>query len=309
MYEFDFLSCDGKTNVKAIEWHPDGPPKAILQISHGFAEHIARYGGFADFMASNGYIVAGHDHLTRGENATGQDCAGIFNELGGWETAVCDLRRVTDLIRERHRGLHVFLLGHSMGSLLARTYIIKYRTGLDGVLLSGVGQLPPLALAACETLAKIETSRRGGNCQSKRLNALVFGGKREKLGLSKTPFDWLTRDDEIISKYMSDPLCGRMPSIALFADIFSAMKYNSSQKNLKRMKKELPVFFFSGDMDPFGDYGKGVISVYRSFLSAGMRDVTMKLYHGGRHEMLNELNREEVYADVLKWIENKTGRT
>ncbi|MCL2343964.1 MAG: alpha/beta hydrolase [Firmicutes bacterium] len=308
MYEFQFLSSNGKAQIHAYEWLPETSPKGILQIVHGLAEHMVRYGDFASFMARNGYIVIGHDQLGHGKSIGSADDIGFFGEPGGWELAVGDVRRMTELSHEQHPGLPLYLLGHSLGSLLARTYIIKYHQGLDGVLISGTGQLPPPLVSGGEVLAKLEIRRHGPRYKSKRLNDIAYNNYNSRISPKRTEKDWLSRDEIIVDRYVSDPLCGFVPSAALFLDMLHGMRYNAGAKNLKRMKKELPVLFFSGDMDPFGDYGKGVIHVYRSFLAAGMRDVSLKLYHEDRHETLNELNREEVYADVLTWIENKAGR-
>ena len=305
MYEFNFLSSDGETKLHALEWLPEDAPKGILQIVHGLAGHMARYADFAETMARNGCIVVGHDHPGRGETPAGGGGAGLFGERGGWELAVDDVRRLTELSHRRHSGLPLYLLGHSTGSLLARAYITEYRQGLDGVLLSGTGQAPaPLSFAG-EALAKLEIRRHGPRCRSERLYSLIFGRHSGKIFSPKAASGRLGGDEAIAGSGAD----GRVvPSAALFLDVLRGMRRCGGMRNLKRMKKDLPVYFFSGDMDPFGGYGKGVLRVYRSFLAAGMRDVSLKLYPGGRHEMLNGQNREEVCADVLAWIESKSGR-
>lgn len=301
--EFTFRSGNGKNDIYVREWTPNGEARAVLQIAHGVAEHIVRYDDFAQFMCDNGFIVAGNDHLGHGRSAANEDELGYFGENGGWQFVVSDMRSLTTLEQEKHPGLPYFLLGHSMGSFLTRTYIINWRTGLDGVILSGTGQQGQAAVRAGETLASAEIKRHNAAYKSQRLNNLIFGGYNDGIAHPNTASDWTSRDEASVDKYVSDPLCGFIPSVGLFRDMMQGIRFVSEAKNLERMKKDLPVFFFSGDADPVGEMGRGVIRIYKKFLTAGMTDVTLKLYHEGRHEMLNEKNKEQVYNDCLNWLE------
>ena len=157
-------------------------------------------------------------------------------------------------------------------------------------------------------MSSVEKRRKGARYKSNFLNNLAFGSYTKKLGKVRTSTDWLSRDDAVVDRYNEDPLCGFVPSAGLINDMLSGIDFISKQKNINRMKKDLPVLFISGDMDPVGEQGKGVIKAYKCFLKAGLTDVTMKLYHGGRHEMLNETNKEEVYQDILDWLNRKAGR-
>lgn len=302
--EFTFLSSDGRSNIYAHKWLPGDKPRAVVQIAHGVSEHILRYDGFARFLAERGFVVVGNDHYGHGKSAASEDELGYFGETGGWEIAVGDMRKLYEQTAQEFPGLPYFLFGHSMGSFLARTYIIRYRAGLAGCILSGTGQQSRTVLASGRILADREVKRRGARYRSERLQNLAFGKYNDAFAPARTVSDWISRDVEVVDKYEQDPLCGYMVTAGLFREMMHGLQYISQPRNLKRMKTDLPVFFISGDMDPVGENGNGVIRVYREFLSAGMTDVTLKLYHEGRHEMLNELNKDQVYKDVLIWLES-----
>jgi len=303
--DFSFLSSNGKTNIHVRRCDPDTSPKGIVQIAHGIAEHINRYDDFAAFLANNGFVVYGNDHLGHGQSINDESELGFFAETGGWEMAVEDMRKLHDIAAAEHPGLPFFLFGHSMGSFLARTYIIYFRSGLDGVILSGTGQQPKALVMGGKLMGKLEMNKKGPKYKSQMLNNLAFGKYNDGFETTRTISDWLSRDEEQVDKYIEDPLCGYVPTASLFHDMMCGIDFISKARNVERMKKDLPVYFMSGDADPVGENGKGVVRAYKSFLAAGMKDVAMKLYHEGRHEMLNELNREEVYKDILNWLEGE----
>ena len=219
-----------------------------------------------------------------------------------------DIHTLHDATAAKYPGKPYFLFGHSMGSFLARTYLIRFRSGLDGAVISGTGQQSALLVSGGKAMSALEIRRHGPRYKSELLNKMAFGSYNDKLGTVRTACDWLSRDPETVDKYVADPLCGFVPSAGLLNDMMGGIAFISRQKNVDRMKRDLPVLFMSGDCDPVGEQGKGVIRAYKAFLKAGLTDVTMKLYHGGRHEMLNETNRQEVYQDILNWLNNKAGR-
>lgn len=300
-----FQSCNGKTNIRFRRCMPETAPRAVVQLAHGIAEHVERYDDFAAFLASNGFLVVANDHLGHGKSAEEESDLGFFGEIGGWELAVGDMRKLYERTHAAFPGLPYFLFGHSMGSFLARTYLIKYRDGLAGAVLSGTAQQPAAVVSAGIRLGRMECRKYGARYKSERLNDMAFGSYNKKFEPRRTVSDWISRDEAAVDRYQADPLCGFIPSAGLFTDIMEGLAFNQKPKNVARMKKDLPVYFISGDHDPVGANGKGVIKAYRSFLKAGMTDVTLKLYHGGRHEMLNELNKDEVYADILVWLNSK----
>jgi alpha-beta hydrolase superfamily lysophospholipase len=302
--ESRFLSSNGKNNIYVRKWMPNGEAAGIVQISHGISEHIGRYERFADFLASNGFIVAGNDHLGHGRSVSGEDEFGFFSDTGGWDLVLHDMRRLHHTLLQEHPGLPFFFFGHSMGSFLVRTYIIRYHSGLDGVILSGTGQQFRPLLMGAEIFGEAEVKLKGPKSRLEMLEKLA--GKDPASRPKAIAFtDFITRDEEELKKYTEDPLSGHMPTAGLLRDMMEGLRYISSRKNLRRMDMNLPVFFISGDKDPVGENGRGVMRAYMSFLDVGMADLTLKLYHGARHEIINELNRDAVYADVLFWIKSK----
>ena len=306
--EFTFPSSNEQNLIYCREYIPEGEPRAIVQLAHGIAEHILRYDEFARTLASRGYIVVGNDHLGHGRSIASPEELGWFGESRGWEHVLEDMHTLHRLTRTRHPGLAYFMLGHSMGSFLVRCYVIRYREPLDGILLTGTGHRSRAVTGSAELLEKLECRRRGGRYQSQLLQRTLTGQRSSGQDVPRFAAEWISRDEQIIEAYFADPLCGFVPSVALFRDMLGGMDYMVRPKNLERMRKDMPVIFLSGDCDPVGERGKGVIRAYKAFLSAGMRDVTMKLYTGARHEILNEINRREVYEDILSWLDAKCGK-
>ncbi|MCM1150227.1 MAG: lysophospholipase [Butyricicoccus sp.] len=303
--EFTFLSCNGRTNIRVRRCDPDRPARGVVQIAHGIAEHVERYDDFAGFLAENGFAVAANDHLGHGRSVTDESELGFFAENGGWELAVGDMRQLHEGLKDEFPTLPIFLFGHSMGSFLSRTYIIRYPEGLTGTVLCGTGQQPKAVVSGGRLLAEAEVSRHGAKYKSQHLNDTAFGNYNDGFAPARTVSDWLSRDAGQVDKYTSDPLCGFLPTAGLFRDMMGGLEYIGRPRNIARMKKDMPVLFISGDRDPVGENGRGVIRAYHSFVRAGMQDVTLKLYAECRHELLNELNREQVKGDVLAWINSK----
>lgn len=307
--EFSLLSNNEKTQLHCVAWLPDGPPRAILQIAHGVCSYVSRFEPLAEFLCARGFAVYGHDHLGHGQSVSSPEDRLFFGEEGGWDFVVEDLRAMTNRIHMEHPGLPVFLLGHSMGSFIARCYAIRFQDGIDGLLLSGTGQQPAALLRTGIAVSKFEIKRKGARSRSGMLQNLMFGSYNKGFEPRRTQYDWLSRDTEIVDRYAADPSCGGVTTAGLVRDMLGGMVYMSKPQNIARMNKALPVLFFAGNEDPVGEKGAGVIRAYNAFLNAGMEDVTLKLYTGGRHEMLNETNREQVRQDVLDWMEAKLSAT
>lgn len=304
--EFFIDSTDQNSRLHVMEWLPDDRNvKAVLQIAHGITEHIGRYDTFARFMANNGFAVIGNSHLGHGQSAPEEKDLGFFTESGGWDMAVHNIYLVYEKEHAKYPGLPYFLLGHSMGSFLTRTFITKYQNILSGCIISGTGQQTGCLINTGLIMAGIEKKLFGARKQSARLNLLCFGAYNRRVFRHRTPCDWLTRDDEIIDRFIADDTCGFVPTIGMFSDMLSGIKYVGKRNNIDKMQKDLPILFISGDQDPVGDYGNGVKKVFNLFLDSGIRDVTLKLYVGARHEVLNETNRQEVFNDILDWINNR----
>lgn len=301
-HDFTFLSSNGITDIHVRSCVPDGPVRGVVQIAHGIAEHVERYDGFAEDLARNGYLVVANDHLGHGQSVTSEADLGFFAEKDGWDLAVSDMRKLYEQTHAQYPDVPYFLFGHSMGSFLTRTYIIKYPVGLAGAIICGTGQQARAIVANGVLLGQMECRRRGARFKSDLLNSLAFGAYNNGIENRRTDYDWLSRDSAVVDAYIADPLCGFVPSAGLFTDMMTGIQFIRDWKNMQQMDKDLPVFFISGDMDPVGENGKGVIRAYRGFLKAGMKNVTLKLYHECRHELLNELNRDEVMKDIRDWL-------
>lgn len=301
--DFTFLSCDGQTPIHVRRCEPEGTVRGVVQIAHGIAEYAARYDAFAAFLAEHGFLVVANDHLGHGQSLRSPEALGIFAARGGWELAVDDMHRLYAQIHGEFPDLPYFLFGHSMGSFLTRSYLIRYPGGLRGAVLSGTGQQPLPLLAAGRLMSALEVRRHSPDYQSALLNRMAFGSYNKAFEPRRTDFDWLSRDEAQVDRYVADPLCGFIPSAQLLHDMMCGIRFNQRPDQLARMDRDLPVLFLSGALDPVGAAGKGVGKAFESFRKAGMRELSLKLYPGGRHEMLNEINRAEVFADVLAWLE------
>ena len=303
--DFYFPSTNGKNKILARICTPDKPPKAVVQIAHGIAEHISRYDPFMFFLAENGYVAVGNDHLGHGLSAENEDGLGIFYTQNGWTYAVDDMKALRDQVRQEFHDIPYIFFGHSMGSFLTRTYLIRYPDQYDAAILSGTGQQSPALINAGFFAANLLTLLRGPGADGKLLNDMAFGSYCKKIDNPRTPFDWLSTNEENVDRYIADPLCGFVAKCSMYRDMMGGLKFLTKQSNIDKMNKDAPIYFMSGAEDPVGDYGAGVEKAYRAFCDAGLHDVTMKLYPGGRHEMLNETNREEVMQDILAWLDQR----
>lgn len=303
--DFLYPSADGVSEIRARRWQPEGAPTAVLQISHGICEHLERYDAFARFLADKGILVVANDHLGHGRTAKTAEDRGVFAQRDGWNCVVDDIERLRQKTAAEYPGFPYFLLGHSMGSFLARTYLIRYPNNLTGALISGTGQQKRMLVAAGIVFTAIVRALHGWRYRSKTVQHMAFGNYNHSFEPKRTASDWLTRDTKIIDGHLKDELCGFMPSVGLYHDMMCGIRFVSSGRNLRKMDVDMPVFFFSGTLDPVGEETRGVLRAVSGFYRAGCRDVTVKLYPEGRHEMLNETNRADVYQDVLHWMRGK----
>lgn len=301
--EFTFPSADGRTAIHAVEWLPDGDVRAVLQISHGVAEYILRYEPFAEYLTARGFAVAGHDHLGHGGSVAEGAARLYFGPRGSWSWVVDDLYTRRQLAGKRFPGVPCFLLGHSMGSFLARTYLIRYPGTVDGAVLMGTGQQSPALIAGGKAVAAAESARIGEDRASPLVEKLAFGAYNKRFAPNRTANDWLSVSTENVDRYLADPLCGGTPTSGLFREMLGGLTFIAKPENLKRMNLNTPVLFISGEMDPVGDCGRGVKKAFRSFQKAGVRDVSLQLYPELRHEILCEDCRETVYGDIFQWLE------
>lgn len=303
--DFYFNSSTGKNKIHARMCVPDAEPRAIVQIIHGIAEYIDRYDEFMSFLADNGIIAVGTDHLGHGKSIESEEQTGFFAYENGWDYVVRDEEVLRLAMHENYPELPIIVFGHSMGSFMARTLLIRYPDAFNAAIISGTGNQGAALVNGGLIMGNLVTGLKGAHHYSKFLNNLAFGSYNKIYDNPKTEYDWLSRDEANVQKYIDDPLCGFIPSCSLFRDMMTGVKFITNKKNLTAMNKDMPVYFMSGDMDPVGECGKGVQKAYNNFLEAGMKDVSIKLYPGGRHEMLNEINKDEVYTDILAWLDSK----
>ena len=303
--DFYFNSSTGKNKIHARMCVPDAEPRAIVQIIHGIAEYIDRYDEFMSFLADNGIIAVGTDHLGHGKSIESEEQTGFFAYDNGWDYVVRDEEVLRLAMHENYPELPIIVFGHSMGSFMARTLLIRYPDAFNAAIISGTGNQGAALVNGGLIMGNLVTGLNGAHHYSKFLNNLAFGSYNKIYDNPKTEYDWLSRDEANVQKYIDDPLCGFIPSCSLFRDMMTGVKFITNKKNLTAMNKDMPVYFMSGDMDPVGECGKGVQKAYNNFLDAGMKDVSIKLYPGGRHEMLNEINKDEVYTDILAWLDSK----
>lgn len=298
-----YPSCDGVHTIHAVQWLPEGEPRGVIQIVHGVAEYVERYAPLAHYLAERGYVVCGEDHLGHGHTAAGQ--FGYFAPRGGWDLVARDIRQLRVLQGERYPGLPYVMLGHSMGSFLTRTYLIRWPGTLDGAVLSGTGQEPAPLVALGRLLAGGLCALRGPEYVSDLVYQLSLGAYNRAFRPNRTTADWLSRDEGAVDANLRDPLCAFRPTVSMFRDMMTGLRFIARQDNLARMDRATPVYFLSGDRDPVGSMGAGVKKVAGMFRAAGCGDVTLKLYPGGRHEMFNEINRQEVMDDLLAWLQSR----
>ena len=302
--EFYFPSKDGNTEIHTIEWKPVGEVRAVLQICHGMVEYIRRYDEFAQFLCGEGYYVVGNDHLGHGKSIQAKSEYGFFNEKYGNACVLGDMHTLRQRTEKKYPGVPYFMLGHSMGSSLLRQYIQMYGNGLSGAVLMGtVADHKKAALLFGKRLCRVMAAFRGWHYRSKIVDNLVLGAYNKKFKPTRTRADWITSDNENLDMYVADPLCSFMSTVNAYYNVFSGMIGIQRKESVYMIPKGLPVLFVSGADDPVGEFGKGVRKIYEKYRAAGIRDVTLRLYTGDRHEILNETDRDQVYKDLLGWFE------
>ena len=303
VFQSSFASSNGVNSVTYYVYqNEDIPPKGIMQIVHGMCEYFLRYDPFCRYLAENGYLVCGHDHIGHGNSVRRPEDLGYFADHNGWQYLIEDTHRMVHLIRAQFPNLPLYILGHSMGSFVVRCFLDLYSADVDGAILSGTGGNP---LAGAGILAaSMVKSLHGGRYRSELIKKMtgLDGSKRYEDHYSD--LDWLTHDHKVIDEYAADPKSNFTFTVSGYIDLFSLVRTADNSHWGASIRKDLPIYLFSGDQDPVGGYGKGVKRVYRHLNRLGIQDVSMRLYQDGRHEMLNELNRDEVYRYVLAWLDD-----
>ena len=300
-----YSSC-GAGKIHYCKWTPEQPPKAVIQLVHGIAEYITRYDRFANYLNDLGFVVVGEDHMGHGDSIGEDGIRGYFH--GGWFNGVQDTYQLLEDTKKEYPDLPYVLFGHSMGSFMVRTILAKYpESGISAAIICGTGWQPSFALPALIKVLEGICKKNGEETPNQKIHDLVFGGYNKRIPNPRTTKDWLSRDEEIVDRYVADPLCGFVASCGLMRDMIIGIRYVQTPANLANMKKYLPVLFIAGDADRVGPYGKGVEKAAKAFRKSGMVNVTVKLYPEARHEILNEINYREVFEDIREWLDKTVG--
>lgn len=271
-------------------------PKATIHIVHGMAEHCQRYAPLAEFLHAQGFQVFTHNHRGHGERAP----QGHYADNDGWELVIDDMLQAQNTLCGNEP---VILFGHSMGSFISQGFAIRYGEKLSGLILSGSNYQNPALYHAGQIVAKGLKVFQGGRTQSNVMDKVSFASFNNQFKPARTDFDWLSRNKQQVDKYVNDAACGHTCSLQLWIDLFDGLIEISNKNNLAKIPQSLPIYLFAGDQDPVGQKGKGVIALEQVLLQTGHKTVSCKLYVNGRHEMLNEINADEVYQDILNWIQ------
>ena len=300
--ELTFDSRDGKTKIHAVRWVPEGKIVCIIQIIHGMAEYIERYEELAQYLAEKGILVTGDDHLGHGKSVGQDGTYGYFCEQDPATVVVRDVHRLKKMTQEEYPGIPYVILGHSMGSFILRNYLFRYGTGIEGAIICGTGSQPKALVKISMMIAAVQGVFMGQKHVAKFIDKLAFGSYNKKIPGAKTKMDWLCTEESVVDAYVKDKLCGFTFTVNGFKTLFTLLDRLNMEENLKAMPQELPVYFIAGDMDPVGNYGEGVKKAYEDFRKVGMKHISLKLYKGDRHELLNEKDKLEVYGDIYPWI-------
>lgn len=296
-----FTAADGK-KIHYQKWIPQGKPAAVIQIAHGMMEHIGKYDQFAEFLTGIGYAVVGDDHRGHGKTIEKPEEQGFLTDKNGWFRTAEDLIGLRGIIEQEFPRLPIILFGHSMGSFLARTIAILHPAAYSGMICSGTSASQGLLGAAGRVAAEIGALLFGNRKPAQFLDTLAFEPYRKQFSPRRTEFEWLSRDSAEVDAYVEDPLCGFVCSYKFFSDLSFGIAFINRRDPVSRMRKDLPILMISGEEDPVGGRGKGIEQVFSRFISAGLTDVTMKLYPEGRHALLSDICRDEVESDISGWL-------
>lgn len=298
---FDLSRDDGAT-LHVYRWAPDAAgARGVVQIAHGLAEHAGRYARVAQVLTDAGFVVYANDHRGHGKSARREEDLGHFADRHGFAALVADLRALNRRIAETEPGAPIVLFGHSMGAMLTEAYLVQHGATLAGAVLSGASGHAGLLAVIGRGMARAERLRLGPRGRSPILQAMSFSGFNRGFE-GRTPFDWLSRDAAEVDAYAADPRCGFALTTQAWLDVLDGVRVTEDRAAMRNIPRELPLYVFSGADDPVGHRTRGPRWVLDAYQDAGLARVTHKFYPGGRHEMLNEINRDEVHADLVAWL-------
>ncbi len=309
---YSFQSSDkDATKIHGVKWMPDnGEMKAVIQLNHGMIEYIERYAEFAEYLTQRGFVVMGHDHIGHGESVRNQEDWGIMHTDTPSDTLVEDMFTNFRIIRGQYPDKPFFILGHSMGSYLLRKFLsvkADQLEGVNGAIVMGTGTVDDGAIKAGMAVCKLIACFRGWDYKSNFVAGLMFDKNYKKFDVTGANKEnsWLSKNVESVTKYYNDPKDTFAFSLNGYRVLLEATSYDNKMENIAKMRKEMPILFVSGEDDPVGGLGEGVKIACNKFIEAGISDVSMKLYKDDRHEILNELDRQTVYADIYQWMSER----
>ncbi len=296
-----WLNSSDATPIYVNRWFAEQPPKALVMVAHGMAEHSARYARLGAALVAAGYELYAHDQRGHGQTAK-HGTLGHYADQDGWTRVVGDLACLNHHIRQQHPHTPIFLLGHSMGSYIAQAYLMQHSSSLQGTILSGSNYQPVALYRAARLVARLECWRQGPLGRSALIEFLSFGSFNKAFKPNRSPFDWLSRDPAEVDKYVSDPLCGFRCSNQLWLDLLGGLQQITPEHNLAQIDNQLPLLVIGGACDPVSQ-GKRLQRLANALRQAGNKQVQLQIYPDARHELLNESNRDEVTAYLIGWLE------
>lgn len=302
LQEFKVSSSGGQRQLHVCQWTPDGNPRAVVQLTHGMCEHILRYAPLAEVLTRRGFAVIGHDHLGHGYTALDANDLGMFPADHPAQTVADDVRKITSVAKARFPGLPVFLLGHSMGSFLARRVCMEAPGTYRGVILMATGTVPDAAIQSAKAALRTMMRLRGANHRPTQVTALGIARNNRQFQPIETPNDWLSSDREKLAAYNADPLCQFTFSAAGYLMLMKTIEYIQKPEHVRALSPDLSILFVSGALDPIGANGRGVKRLCRQYQKE-CPDVTAKLYPGCRHQILDETVSPQICADIADWVE------
>ena len=302
--EFYYDSRDGKSKLHAVRYAPDDAENicCVVQIVHGMAEYFERYEEFAEFLTSKGCVVTGEDHMGHGKSVGENGKYGYFCEQDPATVVVRDVHRLKKITEEQYPQVPYIILGHSMGSFIARNYLCRYGSGIGGAVIVGTGMQSAGLIFVAKAMAGIQKLFCGSKHVSHFIDKAAFGGYNKRIDSPRTSSDWLSRNTDNVDRYIADELCGFTFTVNGFQTLFELIRRLQKQENLEKVPQNLPILMVSGAEDPVGDYGKGVHKACESLKRAGVKNITVKLYENDRHELLNEDDAEAAMEDIWQWI-------
>lgn len=303
-YTEKIASTDSKNNLNVIIWETEKEPIGVLQIVHGMAEYIDRYDNFAKYMTEQGFNVIGHDHLGHGHSVSDEHDYGFFAEENGDKIIIEDMHSVTQYAREKWEELPNFILGHSMGSFCLRQYLTKYSNDVFGAIIMGTGWIPSTAALLGKTIATNTCKSKGSHTVNPLLIKLTLEPYNKPFAPARTNCDWLSRDEKQVDLYVNDKLCGFDFTAGAYKDFFTVLEKIAKNRQLIGMRKSLPILITSGSVDPVGGK-KACEKLNAQYKRCGINDVTLKLWENDRHEILNELDKSDVYRYIYNWLKSR----